>query len=79
MAKGYSEFYITPLFGCERDREKDDGCASCGLTNQYVNRALKDIAALAGVTKTVTFHIARHTTATYLLYKGVAIPPCKKC
>jgi site-specific recombinase XerD len=43
------------------------------LTNQYVNRCLKDIAALAGVTKQVTFHTARHTCATFLLYKGVAI------
>jgi integrase len=48
------------------------------LTNQYVNRALKDIATLAGVTKTVTFHTARHTTATFLLYKGVAITTVQK-
>jgi site-specific recombinase XerD len=43
------------------------------LTNQYVNRCLKEIAALAGITKKVTFHTARHTCATFLLYKGVAI------
>ena len=48
------------------------------LTNQYTNRALKEIAVLAGVTKTVTFHTARHTTATFLLYKGVPITTVQK-
>jgi integrase len=48
------------------------------LTNQYVNRCLKEIAALAGVTKKVTFHTARHTCATFLLYKGVAITTVQK-
>ena len=43
------------------------------LTNQHVNRALKEIAVLAGITKRITFHTARHTCATFLLYKGVAI------
>ena len=48
------------------------------FTNQYVNRALKDIAEMAGITKTVTFHTARHTTATFLLYKGVPITTVQK-
>ncbi|MDR2423877.1 MAG: site-specific integrase [Prevotellaceae bacterium] len=48
------------------------------LTNQYVNRSLKEIAALAGITKKVTFHTARHTCATFLLYKGVAITTVQK-
>ena len=48
------------------------------LTNQYVNRELKEIAALAGITKRVTFHCARHTQATYLLYKGVSITTVQK-
>jgi len=48
------------------------------FTNQYTNRALKDIAAMAGITKTVTFHTARHTTATFLLYKGVPITTVQK-
>jgi len=34
------------------------------LTNQCVNRGLKTIAALAGINKKITFHIARHTFAT---------------
>jgi len=48
------------------------------LTNQYVNRCLKDIATLAGIKKNVTFHTARHTQATYLLYKGVNIKTVQK-
>jgi len=43
------------------------------LTNQYVNRCLKDIADLAEIKKQITFHMARHTQATYLLYKGLPI------
>jgi len=48
------------------------------LTNQYVNRCLKEIATLAGIKKRVTFHTARHTQATYLLYKGVNITTVQK-
>ena len=48
------------------------------FTNQYVNRCLKDIAKEAGVKKTITFHTARHTQATYLLYKGVPVTTVQK-
>lgn len=48
------------------------------LTNQYVNRSLKELAKIAGITKTVTFHTARHTQATFLLYKGVNITTVQK-
>ncbi|MFR9548403.1 MAG: site-specific integrase [Rikenellaceae bacterium] len=48
------------------------------FTNQFVNRELKEIARLAGVDKVVTFHTARHTTATYLLYKGVPMVVVQK-
>lgn len=44
------------------------------FTNQFVNRELKEIAKIAGITKRVTFHTARHTSATYLIYKGVPLP-----
>lgn len=49
-----------------------------GLTNQYVNRCLKEIAKLAGINKPVTFHTARHTAATYWLYAGVSITSVQK-
>ena len=48
------------------------------LTNQVTNRNLKEIATLAGIKKRVTFHTARHTQATYLLYKGVNITTVQK-
>ncbi len=48
------------------------------FTNQYVNRALKEISQLADINKRVTFHTARHTQATFLLYKGVNITTVQK-
>jgi integrase len=49
------------------------------LTNQHCNRQLKVIAKLANIeNKIITFHTARHTTATYLLYKGVSITTVQK-
>lgn len=41
--------------------------------DQYVNRKLKELAGIVGIKKRLTFHTARHTTATYLTYKGVAL------
>lgn len=48
------------------------------ITNQYANRTLKTLAGLAGIDKIITFHTARHTTATYLLYKGVSLTTVQK-
>lgn len=48
------------------------------FTNQYVNRCLKEIAQISGINKTITFHTARHTQATYLLYKGVPVTTVQK-
>lgn len=48
------------------------------ITNQHANRTLKILAGLAGIDKTITFHTARHTTATYLLYKGVSLTTVQK-
>jgi len=48
------------------------------FTNQYVNRCLKDIANEAKIKKAITFHTARHTQATYLLYKGVPVTTVQK-
>ena len=48
------------------------------ITNQYANRTLKTLAGLAGINKIITFHTARHTTATYLLYKGVSLTTVQK-
>lgn len=36
-------------------------------TNQVMNRYLKDIARAAGIETNLTFHISRHTLATFLL------------
>jgi len=43
-------------------------------TNQYTNRKLKLIGAKAGITKILSFHVARHTFATTVtLEKGISI------
>lgn len=47
-------------------------------TNQHLNRCLKIIAKESKVYKPITFHSARHTTATYLLYKGANITTVQK-
>lgn len=41
--------------------------------SQTVNRELKKICKKVGIKKHITFHSARHTCATLLLYKGVNI------
>ena len=38
-----------------------------------MNLHLRQWAALAGIKKRVTFHVARHTNATLLLNKGASI------
>jgi integrase/recombinase XerD len=39
-------------------------------TDQHINRALKELATTAGITKKLTFHTARHTFATGYLNAG---------
>lgn len=46
--------------------------------NQVVNLHVAEIARIAKIKKRVTFHVARHTQATYLLYKGVNITTVQK-
>lgn len=48
------------------------------VSNQHLNRSLDIIAPLSGIDKPITFHSARHTTATYLLYKGANITTVQK-
>jgi len=44
------------------------------ISNQKINAYLKEIADLCGITKTLTFHLARHTFATTVtLTNGVSI------
>jgi len=49
------------------------------ISNQKVNSYLKEIADLCGVTKTISFHLARHTFATTVtLSNGVPIETVSK-
>jgi site-specific recombinase XerD len=46
--------------------------------NAGLNKMLRELAAMAEINKTVTYHVARHTQATCLLYKGVNITTVQK-
>lgn len=46
--------------------------------NSNLNKELRQIARLAGLSKPFSFHTARHTYATLLLYKGVNITTVQK-
>jgi integrase len=46
--------------------------------NETINQHLRAIATKAEIKKNITFHTARHTQATYLLYKGVSITTVQK-
>lgn len=46
--------------------------------NSNVNKDLLIIARLAGLTKKISFHTARHTNATLLIYNGVNITTVQK-
>ncbi len=49
------------------------------LSNQKMNAYLKEIADVCGITKNLTFHLARHTFATTVtLSKGVPIETVSK-
>lgn len=49
------------------------------LSNQKMNAYIKEIATLAGITKNLTFHLARHTfTTTVTLTNGVPIESVSK-
>lgn len=46
--------------------------------NSNVNKELVMLARLAGVSKNISFHTARHTNATLLIYNGVNITTVQK-
>lgn len=49
------------------------------LSNQKMNAYLKEIADVCGITKNLTFHLARHTFATTVtLSKGISIETVSK-
>ena len=47
-------------------------------SNSSVNKELVRIGQMAGITKHFSFHTARHTNATLLIYNGVNITTVQK-
>lgn len=63
----------------DHPRRVCQGFALPVLSNQKMNAYLKEIADLCGITKELTFHIARHTIATTVtLTNGVPIESVSK-
>ena len=60
------------------DTAKDNDFVFNLPTSVYVNIVLKKWAAAAGITKHLTFHVARHTNATLLLSLDVPIETVSK-
>lgn len=48
------------------------------MSNQKMNEYLKEIGNICGITKDLTYHLARHTFATLTLTKGVSIESVSK-
>lgn len=48
------------------------------ISNSNINKHLKKIASLAGISKKISYHVSRHTNATLLLYKGANITTVQK-
>jgi site-specific recombinase XerD len=60
-------------------RSKVNGTLFPNISNQKLNSYLKEIADLCGITKNLTFHLARHTFATTVtLTNGVPIESVSK-
>lgn len=47
-------------------------------TGEYINRVLKDVCKICGITKRVSFHVARHTFATNFLISGGRVEVLQK-
>jgi integrase len=60
--------FVKAMPGCKKEYKK-----MIDSLNVVVNRNLKIVADLAGITKVLTFHIARHTFAFHLKKKTDSI------
>ena len=56
-----------------------NGCALPYMSNQKINDYLKEIGTFCGITKNMTFHLARHTFATTVaLNNGIPLETVSK-
>lgn len=65
--------YVTQLLPPVIDVLERNGWKVPQIVMQPYNVALKNIAEIAGVTKRLSSHVARHTFATWALHNGVAL------
>ncbi len=70
--------YIQKILEKYNDELPDDKVLPV-LSNQKMNAYLKEIGDVCGITKNLTFHLARHTFATTVtLAKGIPIETVSK-
>lgn len=61
-----------------KDYETSEGRLLPVPCNQVINRQLKEVQALCGIQKKLTYHLSRHTFATLALTKGVSLETVNK-
>lgn len=69
---------VAKSFLPERGDAKDSECIFTLPRNDYANYAIAEWAKAAGITKHVTFHVSRHTSATMLLNLDVPLEVVSK-
>jgi integrase len=62
----------------ERGFAKDNDRIFQMPPNGYANKLLREWAKSAGITKKISYHVSRHTTATLLLSSGVPLTTVQK-
>lgn len=67
------ESYIIPLFSEAQEILEKYDYSFPKISNQKYNDYIKILAANVGIEKNLTSHTGRHTYATYLINKGVAV------
>ena len=65
--------YVFPALRLKNENNPRELDSAISSANAKINKALKQIATDAGITKNLSFHIARHTFATMALRLGIGI------
>lgn len=72
------KFNNKPIEILERYKKEFTNFIFNDLKPDFINRELKKIAELCQIKKKITCHVARHSLATFLIYKGVPLSTIKE-
>ena len=76
--KKKSETHISLMNNKKLKLISSSSIRNSSFDNSNINKDLIIIAKLAGLSKKISFHTARHTNATLLIYNGVNITTVQK-